>query len=348
MRKHGADLEGELHNLEGQGNVLEDLEKQRLAKKSDVEKLNDYLYRRESRNVTKKEEMDRREREVVEGEAQLQELQVKAQELRAASEQNKVSSCEAERVTALIEEKKARLDAKKSEVDEVDKELFQKELTMSKMDGVLNDLAKQANTLALQEDLKSRGGERITLPKTRFTKDKGASALPSEVKPELNDLLKAYRAEVRGKEREIQQQGDCVKQNKEVLVSKKQELVNLGVEVGKMEEEVEGSKKSAKKFEEELDRQLASVKEEMSALRRREVGDRQGKQRELEETIVKLNYLKEERRRKKDEGDQFLQGVMDQTVTHMEQSTQQRDRYKCQMLTPFAFCPYFQIKLLSL
>ena len=67
--------------------------------------------------MTKKQEMDRREREVVEGEAQLQELQVKAQELRAASEQNKVSSCEAERVTALIEEKKARWDAKKDEVD---------------------------------------------------------------------------------------------------------------------------------------------------------------------------------------------------------------------------------------
>ena len=327
LRKHGADLEGELHHLEGQGNVLEDLENQRLAKKSDVEKLNDYLYRRESRNVIKKEEMERREREMVEGEAQLQELQVKAQELRASSEKNKVSSCEAERVTALIEEKKARLDAKKGEVDEVEKELFQKELTITKMRGVLDDLAKQANTLALQEDLKSRDGERIMLPKsTRFTTDKGASALPAEVKPELNDLLKAYRAEVRGKEREIQQQGDCVKQNKEVLISKKQELDSLRVEVGKVEEEVNGSKKSAKKSEEELDRLLATVKEEMSALRRREVGDRQGKQRELEEAIGRLNHLKEERRRKKDEGDQFLQGVMDQTVTHMEQSTQKRDR----------------------
>ena len=299
-----------------------------MAKKSDVEKLNEYLFRRESRNVTKKEEMERREREMVEGEAQLQELQVKAQELRAASEQNKVSSCEAERVTALIEEKKARLTAKKGEVDEVDKELFQKELTMSKMVGVLDDLAKEANKLALHEDLKSRDGERIMLPKTRFTKDKGASALPSEVKPELNDLLKAYRAEVRGKEREIQQQGDCVKQNKEVLVSKRQDLEALRVEVLKVEEEVEGSKKTAKKSEEELDRQLASVKEEMAGLRRREVGDRQGKQRQLEEAIGKLNQLKEERRIKKEEGDQFLQGVMDQTVTHMEQSTLQRDRYK--------------------
>ena len=211
----------------------------------------------------------------------------------------------------------------------MDKELYQKELTKSKMDGVLDDLAKQANTLALQEDLKSRSGERIMLPRreeTRFTKDKGASALPSEVKPELNDLLNAYIAEVRGTEREIQQQGDCVKQNKEVLVSKKQELGNLGMQVGKLEEEVEGSKKDAKKLEEELDRQLASVKEEISTLRRREVGDRQGKQRELEEAIIRLNHLKEERRRKKDEGDQFLQGVMDQSVTHIEQSTQQRDR----------------------
>ena len=307
---------------------MEDLEHQRVAKKSDVDKLNEYLHRRESRNHVKKEDLERKEREVVEGGAQLEELKTKAEELRSASEQNKVSSCEAERITALIEEKRARLDTKKAEVDEVDKELFQKELTMSKMVGVLDDLAKEANKLALHEDLKSRDGERIMLPKTRFTKDKGASALPSEVKPELNDLLKAYRAEVRGKEREIQQQGDCVKQNKEVLVSKRQDLEALRVEVLKVEEEVEGSKKTAKKSEEELDRQLASVKEEMAGLRRREVGDRQGKQRQLEEAIGKLNQLKEERRIKKEEGDQFLQGVMDQTVTHMEQSTLQRDRYK--------------------
>ena len=321
-------MEVELHQLEGQGNVLEDLEGQRVAKKSDVEKLNEYLFRRESRNVAKKDEMERREREMVEGEAQLQELLVKAEELRAASEQNKVSSCEAERVSALIEEKMARLEAKKSEVDEVDKELFQRELTISKMVGVLDDLAKQANTLALHEDLKSRDGDRIMLPKTRFTKDKGASALPSEVKPELNDLLKAYRADVRGKEREIQQQGDQVKHSKEVLVSKRQELESLRTLVGKVEDEVEDSKKTSKKSEEELERQLASLKEEMSALRRREVGDRQGKQRELEEAIGQLNILKEERRRKKEEGDHFLQEVLDQSVTHMEHSTQQRDRYK--------------------
>ena len=206
---------------------MEDLEHQRVAKKSDVDKLNEYLHRRESRNQVKKEDLERKEREILEGGAQLKELQTKAEELRSASEQNKVSSCEAERITALIEEKRARLDIKKAEVDEVDKELFQKELTMSKMVGVLDDLAKQANTLALNEDLKSRTGERIMLPKTRFTKDKGASALPAELKPELNDLLKAKRAELRGKEREMQQQGDYSKHCKEQLGFKKQDMQAL-------------------------------------------------------------------------------------------------------------------------
>ena len=294
---------------------MEDLEHQRVAKKSDVDKLNEYLHRRESRNHVKKEDLERKEREVVEGGAQLEELKTKAEELRSASEQNKVSSCEAERITALIEEKRARLDTKKAEVDEVDKELFQKELTMSKMVGVLDDLAKQANTLALNEDLKSRTGERIMLPKTRFTKDKGASALPAEVKPELNDLLKAKRAELRGREREIQQQGEYSKHCKEQLVSKKQDLQALKIEEGKVEEEVQKSKLDHKKSE-----------EEMAALRRREVGDRLGKERELEEALGQLNVVREERRRKKEEGDQFLQQVLDQSVTHMEQSTQQRDR----------------------
>ena len=326
LRKHGADLEVELHQLEGQGNVLEDLEHQRVAKQSDVDKLNDYLTRRESRNQVKKEDLERKEREVVEGGAQLEELKTKAEELRSASEQNKVSSCEAERITALIEEKRARLDTKKAEVDEVDKELFQKELTMSKMVGVLDDLAKQANTLALNEDLKSRTGERIMLPKTRFTKDKGASALPAEVKPELNDLLKAKRAELRGREREIQQQGEYSKHSKEQLVLKKQDLQALRIEVGKVEEEVQESKLDNKKSEEELDKQLLTAREEMAALRRREVGDRLGKERELEEALGQLNLVREERRRKKEEGDQFLQQVLDQSVTHMEQSTQQRDR----------------------
>ena len=111
-------------------------------------------------------------------------------------------------------------------------------------------------------------------------------------------------------------------------MSKRQELESLRTLVGKVEDEVEDSKKTSKKSEEELERQLASLKEEMSALRRREVGDRQGKQRELEEAIGQLNILKEERRRKKEEGDHFLQEVLDQSVTHMEHSTQQRDRYK--------------------
>ena len=243
------------------------------------------------------------------------ELQTKAEELRSASEQNKVSSCEAERITALIEEKRARLDIKKAEVDEVDKELFQKELTMSKMVGVLDDLAKQANTLALNEDLKSRTGERIMLPKTRFTKDKGASALPAEVKPELNDLLKAKRAELRGREREIQQQGEYSKHSKEQLVFKKQDLQALRIEVGKVEEELQECKLDNKKSEEELDKQLLAAREEMMALRRREVGDRLGKERELEEALGQLNFVREERERKKVEGDQFLQQVLDQSVT---------------------------------
>ena len=56
------------------------------------------------------------------------------------------------------------------------------------------------------------------------------------------------------------------------------------------------------------------------------MGDRLAKERELEEALGQLNMVREERRRKKEEGDQFLQQVLDQSVTHMEQSTQQRDR----------------------
>ena len=93
-----------------------------------------------------------------------------------------------------------------------------------------------------------------------------------------------------------------------------------------MEEEVQESKLDNKKSEEELDKQLVAAREEMAALRRREVGDRLGKERELEEALGQLNMVREERRRKKEEGDQFLQQVLDQSVTHMEQSTQQRDR----------------------
>ena len=68
---------------------MEDLEHQRVAKKSDVDKLNEHLHRRESRNHVKKEDLERKEREVVEGGAQLEELKTKAEELRSASEQTR-------------------------------------------------------------------------------------------------------------------------------------------------------------------------------------------------------------------------------------------------------------------
>ena len=64
-----------------------------------------------------------------------------------------------------------------------------------------------------------------------------------------------------------------------------------------------------------MDKQLLTAREEMAALRRREVGDRLAKERELEEALGQLNFVREERERKKVEGDQFLQQVLDQSVT---------------------------------
>ena len=45
------------------------------------------------------------------------------------------------------------------------------------------------------------------------------------------------------------------------------------------------------------------------------MGDRLAKERELEEALGQLNFVREERERKKVEGDQFLQQVLDQSVT---------------------------------
>ena len=100
-------------------------------------------------------------RQVEEVRAEVEGLQVQADTLHASSEQAKVSSYEAERLKALITEKRTRLEAARADVDEVDKEIFEKELSSSKLVGALDDLAKQANSLALQEDLRSREGQLI-------------------------------------------------------------------------------------------------------------------------------------------------------------------------------------------
>ena len=319
-------LQQEAQQVEGRGNRVEELRDTQAAQQTDIAKMTDYLTRKAAKNHEKREDGERLGRQVEEVRAEVEGLQVQADTLHASSEQAKVSSYEAERLKALITEKRTRLEAARADVDEVDKEIFEKELSSSKLVGALDDLAKQANSLALQEDLRSREGQLIALPKARFTKEKDGAALPPGFKQELGDLVRVGRAEGRQREKELAGHMEDVARAREAIQSRRRDLEAQRVEGGKLQEEVAEVREVLRRSEEALDQQVAAVREELHQLRRQDRGGLVGRRRELEVAVERCRALATERREKREEGQRFLEDVMGMAVTHMEEATQHRDR----------------------
>ena len=326
LDQEAAKLDNNLGRYRGEGNRLENLEEQKTNQASDLAKMTDYMNRKESHHREKREDMERRQKEAQDTEAVLMGLQAQADELRNNCEQNKVSSYEAERNSALIQEKQKQLATATNDMDEVDKEIFQKEVQNSKLVDALDTLAKQTNSLALHEDIKNREGELVSLPKARFTKDKETTALPAGLKPELGDMVRSSRAEVRNREKELQGAAATVEQGREAIVVKRKEIEGCQGEVGRLQEETGEVKESARKTEEVFDRELEELREELQRLRGEDRADLEDRRREVAECQDRLDRVAAERREKREEGQQFLQNVVDLSVTHIEQATQHRDR----------------------
>ena len=85
-------------------------------------------------------------------------------------------------------------------------------------------------------------------------------------------------------------------------------------------------KESARKTEEVFDRELEELREELQRLRGEDRADLEDRRREVAECQDRLDRVAAERREKREEGQQFLQNVVDLSVTHIEQATQHRDR----------------------
>ena len=127
--------------------------------------------------------------------------------------------------------------------------------------------------MALHEDIKNKDGDLISLPKARFNKDRDASILSSNLKPELHDMLRSSKTEVKNKEKEVASMATAVELAQDGVLGKKKEVEDGRGEVARLEQEVHEFKEAAMRQEAVFDKELQEIKEELQQLRGQERQD---------------------------------------------------------------------------
>merc|ERR1719341_1995973 len=157
LEQQKVGMEQELERLNGRDNRKVGLLEEKQVLQSDIAKMNDYLQKVDSHNHEKQEEAKLITREQEELASRIEGIHGNVLELRANCEQGKVSQFE----------------------EEMEKEVWQKEIQVSRGREVLDTLAKQVNSLALQEGLQTQAGEMISIHVDSFQGGRGEESAAS-------------------------------------------------------------------------------------------------------------------------------------------------------------------------
>eukprot|EP00092_Neocalanus_flemingeri_P107958 GFUD01138582.1.p1 GENE.GFUD01138582.1~~GFUD01138582.1.p1 ORF type:complete len:711 (+),score=238.23 GFUD01138582.1:141-2273(+) len=319
-------LEQELGRLEDRGSRKVELLEQKEAFQLDISKMTDYLLKIEMHITEKQEEGDLKTRELEEECGRLEGTRAEVVELRANCEQGKVSHLEVERNSVLIGERKRQVETARLEVEEMEKEVWQKEIKVSRGKEMMDSLAKQINSLAMQEGLKTQSGETICLHVETFQGGRrdGTSANKS-MRTELSEMTRDSRTLTRNNEREMQRVVTASEQFKEELAMRKKEVASKEGEVARVTEESTKVKEQIDREELLYNRQFEDINDQLYQLKSQDRVNMEMKQRELVIAKDRLEKLQLKTKEERETGQEFLKKVADRTVSYMEECTGYRD-----------------------
>eukprot|EP00092_Neocalanus_flemingeri_P020002 GFUD01021662.1.p1 GENE.GFUD01021662.1~~GFUD01021662.1.p1 ORF type:complete len:717 (+),score=252.28 GFUD01021662.1:121-2271(+) len=319
-------LEQELGRLEERGSRKAELLEQKEAFQLDIAKMTDYLHKIEKHITEKQEEGDLKTRELEEECGRLEGTRAEVVELRANCEQGKVSHLEVEKHIVLIGERKRQVETARQEVEEMEKEVWQKEIKVSREKELMDSLAKQINSLAMQEGLKTQSGETICLHVETFQGGRGEGTLANSMRTELSEMARSSRTLTRNTERELQEVVTLYEKFQEEVAMRKKELMSKKAEVARIVEETTKQKEQVDREELLYDKQLADIREQLHHLKSQDRDNTEWKQRELVTAKDRLEKLQQKRKEEEAAGREFLRKVADKTVSYMEECTGYRDK----------------------
>jgi len=327
LEQQKVGMEQELERLNGRDNRKVGLLEEKQVLQSDIAKMNDYLQKVDSHNHEKQEEAKLITREQEELASRIEGIHGNVMELRANCEQGKVSQFEVERNSVLIGERKRQVLSARSEVEEMEKEVWQKEIQVSRGREVLDTLAKQVNSLALQEGLQTQAGEMISIHVDSFQGGRGEeSAASNSMRVELAEMARSSRTLTRNTERELQGVVATSEQGKEEVTLRKKEVASKESELARLSDETVKYKEQVEKEEKYFDTQLASIKEQLHQLKSQDRVNTEMLERDLIIARDRLEKVQMKRKEEKEAGQEFLRKVADKTVSYMEECTGHRDK----------------------
>jgi len=320
-------MEQELDRLEGRDNRRVGLLENKQVLQSDIAKMTEYLHKVETHNHDKQEEVRVMQSEQEELAGRIETIDVNVLELKSNCEQGKVSQFEVERNSVLIGERQRLVLTARCEVEEMEKEVWTKEIDVSRGREVLDTLAKQVNSLALQEGLRTKAGELVSIVVDSFQGGRGEeSTAGNTMRSELGEMARASRTLTRNTEREHQGVVATFDQGKEEVVVRKKEVASKEGELARLTDEAAKYKDQTDKEGKCYDAQLTDIKTQLHHLKSQDKVNTEMLERELTIAKENLENIQVKRTKEKEAGLEFLRKVADKTVTYMEECTGYRDK----------------------
>jgi len=324
QQKEGLELE--FHRLEGRENKKIDLLQEKQVRISDIDKLSNYLEEMKYHNQMKSEKIKEMMKELEELLTQIEALDINVRELKSNCEQRKVSQIEIEGNRALIGEKRNQIDVARREVEEVEKEVWEKEIEVSRKRDVVDNIVKQVNSLALQEEIRAKSGENVCLQVHSFQGGREDDNLANNsTRAELGEMAKGSRTVTRNTERELQGTISTTEQARREVANRKTEVGRIEQELSRMNDDLTVTKEQIDIEEKNFNDKMALIKEQLHHFKSKDRVNIEVLERELLSAEEKLSAIRLHREKYVKDGTEFLRKVADRTVSYIEECTGYRD-----------------------
>jgi len=222
------------------------------------------------------------------------------------------------------EECQRQVDQAKNQKEQIDRDIFQQEIKVSKAREGLEIIAKQFNSLAVEESMGGQDALVLSVPVFRGGQLNDEDDF-SRHRSELGELLKNGRAATRNAEREVQAELGKTGILEETCRQMKSEEAQKKKDLKSRQQEIEVFQEIIKKEDGDLDAEIARLKEALISIQSQNGMDISSKKKYLRNLEDKLTQTKLLQQQKYEEGLDFLQKSCVEAKEYIERCERIRD-----------------------
>ena len=315
LHSQRKEKEAEYQSLISQKSNLGQLEETKKDLALDAKKLQDFnsnLQRRINERQAELEQVPRNQEILM---ARGHEVQTEVTELRSKVTNPNTNHFEAERYAFKINEVRRTIEEVKEDILAAEKKNWELEMKFSKTQTTIASIIRSVNSNALEANIRTEDGNIFKIDDFRLA-DVGSY---DGLKTGLVDAVKQAKVEHRAKEKELAKNEGHLEEVGEQMAITKKNLHEKKMELASIIEEISRSKTSIASEERALDERLTEARDQLLAMKAHERGGHDKLLGEIETAKKKLEDARRTRKERVAGGQEFLQKVVNRTISHIEQ-----------------------------